>query len=55
MELKKEFSILAPPVRQNDLRFLILGIVDLNASDIDKREEHWRRILLSRTHGHNRN
>jgi len=53
--LKKEFAIEAPPGRQNDLRFSILEIADLNASDIDQREAHWKRILLSRTHGYNRN
>ena len=48
-------GIEAPPERQNDLRFSILEIADLNASDIDQREAHWKRILLSRTHGYNRN
>lgn len=53
--LKKEFGIEAPPERQNDLRFSILEVADLNASDIDQREAHWKRILLSRAYGYNRN
>jgi len=53
--MKKEFGIEAPPERQNDLRFSILEIADLNASDIDQREAHWKRILNSRGFGYNRN
>jgi hypothetical protein len=53
--LKKEFGIDAPPERQNDLRFSILEIADLNATDIDKREAHWKRILNSRDFGYNMN
>lgn len=54
--LKKEFGIEASPERQNDLRFSILEIADLNASDIDQREAHWKRILQTRgAFGYNRN
>lgn len=53
--LKKEFGIEALPERQNDLRFSILEIADLNASDIDQREAHWKRILHTRDFGYNRN
>lgn len=53
--LKKEFGIEAPLERQNHLRFSILEIADLNASDIDEREAHWKRILNSRNFGYNMN
>jgi hypothetical protein len=53
--LKKEFGIEAPPERKNDLRFSILEIADLGATDIDERETHWKRILISRDFGYNRN
>lgn len=53
--LRKEFGIEALPRRQNDLRFSILEIADLNASDIDSREAHWKRILHTRDFGYNRN
>lgn len=55
LALKKAFGTEAPPERLDDLRFSILEVADLNASDIDQREAHWKRILLSRTHGYNRN
>lgn len=53
--LKNEFGIEAPPERPNDLRFSILEIADLNASDINHREDHWKRVLRSRNFGNNRN
>lgn len=55
--LKKEFGIEAPPERQNDLRFSLLEIADLNTTkqDIADRENHWKAILMSRLHGYNRN
>lgn len=53
--LKKEFGIDALSEHQNKFHFSILEIADLNASDIDQREAHWKRILDSRNHGYNRN
>lgn len=53
--LKKEFGIEATLERQNDLRFSVLEIADLNASDINQREDHWKKILTSRSFGNNRN
>lgn len=53
--LKQEFGIEATPERQMDLRFAVLEIADLSASDIDQRESHWKRILTSRDFGYNRN
>lgn len=55
--LKNEFGIDAPPERQNDLRFSLLEIADLNTmeQEIDARERHWKEILMSRLHGYNRN
>jgi hypothetical protein len=37
-------------------RFAILEVADTHTSDTDllQREEHWKRVLLSREHGHNR-
>jgi hypothetical protein len=55
--LKQEFGIDALPERQNDLRFSLLEIADLNAldQDINRRESHWKEILMSRVHGYYRN
>lgn len=38
-------------------RFSILEIADLHASadDVLRRESHWKRVLLTRAHGYNRN
>lgn len=57
VELKSEFGINALPERQNDLRFSLLEIADLNTmeQEIDDRENHWKEILMSRVHGYNRN
>lgn len=55
--LRSEFGIDASPERQNDLRFSLLEIADLNTmeQEIDDRESHWKEILMSRIHGYNRN
>lgn len=55
--LKKEFGIEAEPGRKQDLRFSVLEVADLHATtqDIDRRESHWKEILLTRIHGYNRN
>jgi len=53
--LMEEFGIEAPPERKNDLRFSILEIADINATDIDRRETHWKQVLDSRVFGYNRN
>lgn len=43
--------------RLQNITFAILEVMDPNAEDgeIDRRETHWKRILLSREVGHNRN
>jgi hypothetical protein len=43
--------------RQDDLRFSLLEIMDLQSApgEIDKRESHWKTILMSRQYGYNRN
>lgn len=53
--LVQEFGIKATE-RQRDLRFSILEVMDRRSqeSQIDKRESHWKRILMSRN-GYNRN
>jgi len=53
--LMEEFGIAAPPERKNDLRFSILEIADINATDLDQRENHWKDVLDSRSFGYNRN
>jgi len=55
--LKREFGIDAPPEREKDLRFSLLEIADLHAmpGEIDARENHWKEILLTRSHGYNLN
>ncbi|MCC8494005.1 GIY-YIG nuclease family protein [Xanthomonas hortorum pv. gardneri] len=53
--LVQEFGIKAND-RQKDLRFSILEIMDRRSQEeqIEKRESHWKRILMSRS-GFNRN
>lgn len=43
--------------RQQDLRFSLLEIADLQSApgEIDKREAHWKIILMTRLTGYNRN
>jgi hypothetical protein len=43
--------------RASAFRFAILEVADTHTSDTDllQRESHWKRVLLSRDHGHNRN
>ncbi|MDM3191526.1 hypothetical protein OGX56_04345 [Citrobacter sp. Cf094] len=43
--------------RLKNVTFSILEIMDINsdACEINRRESHWKRILLSRSVGHNRN
>lgn len=55
--LRKEFGIDAKPERLAAFRFSVLEIADLHATadDINRRESHWKSILLSREHGYNRN
>lgn len=56
-KLVSEFGIDASPERQKDLRFSLLEIADLNATegDINSRESHWKVVLMSRSHGYNGN
>lgn len=46
-----------PSERQNDLRFSLLEIMDLQSApgEIDKRESHWKNVLMSVDYGYNRN
>lgn len=55
--LKKEFGIEPSPKRWNAVRFSILEIADLQATqkDIDHRESHWKHVLMTRQHGFNLN
>ncbi|MEA9911553.1 GIY-YIG nuclease family protein [Xanthomonas campestris pv. raphani] len=55
--LRKEFGIEATEERRQALRFAVLEIADLSATedDICERERHWKFVLLSREHGYNRN
>ncbi|MFU1853195.1 GIY-YIG nuclease family protein [Citrobacter portucalensis] len=43
--------------RLQNISFAILEVIDPNTEDreIDRRETHWKKILLSREFGHNRN
>ncbi|HGS5978570.1 TPA: GIY-YIG nuclease family protein [Klebsiella quasipneumoniae subsp. quasipneumoniae] len=43
--------------RLQNITFSLLEIMDFNAEkgEIDRRETHWKQILLSREFGHNRN
>lgn len=55
--LKREFGLDATDERRNDLRFAVLEIADLSATedDINARESHWKTVLQSREKGYNRN
>lgn len=55
--LRKEFGLDATDERRNDLRFAVLEIADLSATedDINARESHWKSVLQSREKGYNRN
>lgn len=55
--LRQEFGIEAPEERRHALRFAVLEIADLSATEADlcERESHWKSVLLSRNHGLNRN
>ena len=55
--LKKEFGLDGSAERLGALRFSILEIADLHATsqEVLEREAHWKSVLLSREHGHNRN
>lgn len=45
------------PDRLQNITFAILKVMEPNAGEreIDRRENHWKEILLSREFGHNRN
>ncbi|NYS35026.1 GIY-YIG nuclease family protein, partial [Streptococcus danieliae] len=55
--LRQEFGIEASEERRHALRFAVLEIADLSATEADlcERESHWKSVLLSRNHGFNRN
>lgn len=55
--LQQEFGIEASEERRHALRFAVLEIADLSATEADicERENHWKSVLLSRDHGFNRN
>lgn len=54
--LREAFSN-GEPDRLQNITFAILEVMDPNAEEkeIDRRETHWKKILLSREFGHNRN
>lgn len=54
--LKEAFGT-GDPGRLQNITFAILEVMDPNAGEgeIDRRETHWKQILLSREFGHNRN
>lgn len=54
--LKEAFGT-GEETRLQNISFAILEVIDPNAEDgeIDRRETHWKQILLSREFGHNRN
>ncbi|PPC61161.1 hypothetical protein C1Y41_19545 [Pantoea sp. ICBG 1758] len=54
--LKKAFGT-GGKNRLKNITFAILEVMDLNAEkgEIDRRETHWKKILLSRDFGYNRN
>lgn len=56
VELKKLIGAVGR-TRAEQFRFSILEIADLHASpqELLERESHWKRILLSRSHGYNAN
>ncbi|WP_261311990.1 GIY-YIG nuclease family protein [Stenotrophomonas sp. DR822] len=43
--------------RQDDLHFSLLEIMDIQSgpSEIDRRESHWKTVLMTRSYGYNRN
>lgn len=54
--LKEAFGDLAGP-RSDQVKFSVLEVMGLNCEkgEIGRREEHWKRVLLTRRFGHNRN
>lgn len=54
--LKEAFGDLAGP-RLDQVKFSVLEVIGLNCEkgEIDRREAHWKRVLLTRRFGHNRN
>lgn len=54
--LKEAFGT-SDETRLQNMTFAILEVIDFNAEkdEIDRRETHWKEILLSREFGHNRN
>lgn len=54
--LVKELGLKANE-RQRDLRFSLLEIADLQSApgEIDARESHWKKVLMTRTTGYNGN
>lgn len=54
--LKEAFGDLAGP-RLDQVKFSVLEVMGLNCEEgeIDRREAHWKRVLLTRRFGHNRN
>lgn len=55
--LREEFGLDGSEERLSALRFSILEIADLHATqdEVLARETHWKTVLLSKQHGHNRN
>jgi hypothetical protein len=55
--LRDEFGLDGSEERLAALRFSILEIADLHATrdEVLAREAHWKTVLLSKQHGHNRN
>jgi hypothetical protein len=44
-------------IRLEQVKFSVLEVMDFNSAEgeIDRREAHWKRVLLTRRYGHNRN
>lgn len=55
--LRQEFGLDGSEERLAALRFSILEVADLHATkqEVLDRETHWKTVLLSKQHGHNRN
>lgn len=55
--LRQEFGLDGSEERLSALHFSILEVADLHATEKEvlDREAHWKAVLLSREHGHNRN
>ena len=55
--LREEFGLNGADDRLAALRFSILEVTDLHATEQEvlDREAHWKAVLLSKEHGHNRN